>query len=265
MAVGVGSVAFHRLVPNHGLQAHFRLPVELHVGRCAILAHKTEGVNAKPLHRGEGTWDRPVRHGPHDRMHGLWRQRDKIPKVIMRRGSLGKFTVGDRFDGMDQVGKLDGVLDEKYRDVVAHQIPIALISVEFHRKAAHIAGQVRRSFGPCHSGKPHENLGLFAHSRKWRRLGHIGQRAGADECAMRPIAARMNHAFRDAFMVEMKDFLAQRKVFQQCRAGRVDTQRILVVSNYDTLRRGQSFVIAFSVLVNFTARPPLRDQIIQVG
>jgi hypothetical protein len=31
------------------------------------------------------------------------------------------------FDGMDQVGKLDRVLDEEDRDVVADEIPIALL------------------------------------------------------------------------------------------------------------------------------------------
>ncbi len=73
VAVGIGPVTFHRLVPDHRLQAHARLPVEFDKGGCAINRHEPESVNAKPLHRCEGSRDRTVRHGPHDRVHCLGR------------------------------------------------------------------------------------------------------------------------------------------------------------------------------------------------
>jgi hypothetical protein len=54
---------------------------------------------------------------------------------------------------MNQVGELDRVLDEEDRDVVADQIPVALVGVELHRKAAHIAREVGGAPGARHRGE----------------------------------------------------------------------------------------------------------------
>ena len=47
--------------------------------------------------------------------------------------------------GVDQVGELDRVLDEEDRDVVADEVPVALLGVELDREAADVAGQVGRA------------------------------------------------------------------------------------------------------------------------
>ena len=46
---------------------------------------------------------------------------------------------------MDQVRKLHRILDEKDRDVVADQIPVALVRVELHRETAHVPNGIRRA------------------------------------------------------------------------------------------------------------------------
>jgi hypothetical protein len=46
---------------------------------------------------------------------------------------------------VDEVGKLHRVLDEEDRDVVADQVPVALVRVELHREAAHVARGVGRA------------------------------------------------------------------------------------------------------------------------
>ena len=43
---------------------------------------------------------------------------------------------------MDQVGELDGVLNEEDWNTVAHNILIALLSVEFDGKASHITHSI---------------------------------------------------------------------------------------------------------------------------
>ena len=47
--------------------------------------------------------------------------------------------------GVDEVGELHRVLDEEHRDVVADEVPVALVGVELHREAAHVARGVGRA------------------------------------------------------------------------------------------------------------------------
>jgi len=44
----------------------------------------------------------------------------------MRRLGLGKFPIRLRLGRVNDVGKLDGVLDEEDRDVVSDQVPVSL-------------------------------------------------------------------------------------------------------------------------------------------
>ena len=46
---------------------------------------------------------------------------------------------------MDQIGKLDGVLNEKHRDIVADEIEVAFVGVELDGEAAHVTRQVDRA------------------------------------------------------------------------------------------------------------------------
>jgi hypothetical protein len=57
----------------------------------------------------------------------------------MRRGVLGIAAVGLHLHRVDEIGKLDRVLDEEDGNVVADEIEIALVGVELDRKAPHVA------------------------------------------------------------------------------------------------------------------------------
>jgi hypothetical protein len=76
---------------------------------------------------------------------------------------------------MDEIGKLDGILDEEDRDIVADQIEVAFLGVELDREAADVAGEVDRAGAAGDGGKPHENLGLRRRILQERRLGQSGQ------------------------------------------------------------------------------------------
>jgi hypothetical protein len=57
---------------------------------------------------------------------------------------------------VDQVRELDRVLDELDEedwDIVAHQIPIALLGIEFDREAAHIASAFVMPVSDSYSSK----------------------------------------------------------------------------------------------------------------
>ena len=99
-------------------------------------------MNAEALHGGVTAWNRPVGHLPHEHVRGLGHEGHKIPKGIVCAGSLRHLVVWLRLDSMDEIGKLDGVLNEKHRHVVAHQIPVALVGVELDGKTTHITGSI---------------------------------------------------------------------------------------------------------------------------
>ena len=60
----------------------------------------------------------------------------------MGRAGLRIGLVGLHLHRVDQVGELDGVLDEEDRNVVADQIEIALLGVKLDSEASNISGQV---------------------------------------------------------------------------------------------------------------------------
>lgn len=59
-------------------------------------------------------------------LHTLRLKSYKIPKVVVSGLTLGYFVVWLRLDSMDNIGELHRVLNEKDRDVVPNDVPIAL-------------------------------------------------------------------------------------------------------------------------------------------
>ena len=74
----------------------------------------------------------------------------KSQKVSCAEAACGISLMRFRLDGMDQVGKLDRVLNEENRNVVADQIKVAFFRIEFDGKSANIARQIGRSTGSGH-------------------------------------------------------------------------------------------------------------------
>jgi len=44
---------------------------------------------------------------------------------------------------MDEIGEFDRVLDEEHRHIVADDVPVTFLGVEFDRKSSNIARQIR--------------------------------------------------------------------------------------------------------------------------
>jgi len=253
MKVRIGAVDLHGFVPHHRDGAEHRAPVEFDEGGLALLIDQTEGVDAEAFDHAQRARDRAVGHHPGEHVHALRHQRGEIPERVMRGGGLRIAAVRLHLHRMDQVGKLDRVLDEKHRNVVADEIEIAFLGVEFHREAAHVARQVARAGAARHGGEAHEHFGLLFRVLQERRLGQPGQRLGRLKKAVRSRAARMHDTLGNALMIEMGDLLAQHKVFQQRGTARTALQRILVVRDRHTLVRGQQHVGLAGDLMRFAA------------
>ena len=157
--------------PSFGFQWNLT-NVDLPVG-----VDQPEGVDAEALHEAERARDRPVGHDPHDHVHALGRERDEVPEVVVRGLRLREAAVRLRLGGVDQVGELDRVLDEEDRDVVADEVPVALLGVELHGEAAHVAGQVGRALAAGDGREADERRRLLAGALEQVGPGDVGQRA----------------------------------------------------------------------------------------
>jgi hypothetical protein len=153
----------------------------------------------------------------------------------VRRGVLGIAAVGLHRHRMDKVWKLDRVLDEENGDVVAYEIEVALIGVEFDRKAAHVARHVSRASAASNGREASEDFRFPACLGEVRRSRQMRNRIGHLEIAVRATPAGMNDALWNSLVIEMGDLLAERKMFQKRGTPAPGFQRILIVRDDDVL------------------------------
>lgn len=90
------------------------------------------------------------------RMHIL-----KVPKVIMRTLTLRNLIVRLRLNRMNNVRKLDSILNKEDRDIIPHNIPVPFSSIHLHSEAPDIPNSIRTPSTTLDGGKPHKN-GRFA-------------------------------------------------------------------------------------------------------
>lgn len=110
----------------------------------------------------------------------------------MGRCRLGHAVVWFGLEGMNQIGKLHGILDEEHRYVVADQFPVAFVGIELHGKTMGVAcGVFRAAFaGDC--GKTREHGCDFAFLGEWCRVRVLGQCVVGFEVAVRSRATGMD-------------------------------------------------------------------------
>ena len=157
---------------------------------------------------------------------------------------------------VDEVGELDRVLDEEHRDVVADQVPVALLGVELHREAAHVARQVGGPLVPGDGGEADEDGRALAGALEQVGAGEVGQRLVVLEEPVRAVAAGVDHALGDALVVEVEDLLPEVGVLEERRARLADAQRVLIVADGNALLRGQRRAAVAGQLVGLARRTP---------
>jgi hypothetical protein len=189
--VGIGAIDLDGLVPDDRLQAQLGLPVEFDKGRVACCVEQPEGVNAEAFHCAKRARDCPVGHDPHDHVHRFRGETDEIPEIVVRGLGLRKSAIRLWLSGVDDVGKLDRVLDEEDRDVVTDNVPIAFLCVKFDREAAHIAREIGRALGAGDGREADKGLGLLADALKDVGPRHIGEAFGQFEITISPVSMQV--------------------------------------------------------------------------
>src|SRR5665811_1761998 len=82
-------------------------------------------------------------------MHRFRRERNEIPECVVRGCRLRKAAIGLHLDGMDEVGEFNGILDEENRDVIADQVPVAVLCVKLDGKSAYVTRGIHRTRTAC--------------------------------------------------------------------------------------------------------------------
>ena len=166
----------------------------------------------------------------------------------MRAAGLRIAAIGLHLHRVDQVGKLDRVLDEEHWDVVADQIPIAFTRVELDGEAAHVARGIDRTRSARDGREADEHFGLLALGEH-RGLRQVRNVVGRLEIAVRARPAGVDDPLGDALMVEMEDLLAQHEILEQRRPALARAQAVLVVGDRHAVVGGQHGIALAGLLV----------------
>jgi hypothetical protein len=251
--VGIGAVDLYGFVPDHRLQPKLWLPMKLDEGRFPLSIDQAKSMNPKAFHKAEGSRDRSIRHDPHRHVDTFGCHRDEVPEVIVRGLRLRKSSIRLLLRRVDDIRKLDGVLNKEHGDVVANDVPIAFLCVEFYREATDVAREVGRALVAGYGRETHKRGCFLPCSLEEIGFRHLRQRLVVLEIAMGPETAGVDDTLGNALMIKMKDFLAKVKVFERSGTARADLEGILVIGYRDALLRGQHGRIAGSGLVGFSA------------
>ncbi|EJL29595.1 hypothetical protein PMI02_02194 [Novosphingobium sp. AP12] len=128
-------------------------------------------------------------------------------------------------------------------------------SVEFHREAAHIAREVERTLRARHGREANERRRALADTLEYVGAADVGEAVGQFEETVRAIAAGMDYALWDTFMVEVKDLFAEMGVFEQRRTAGALLEAVLVVGDRNSLLGRQCFDVPACRLVRLASIP----------
>lgn len=183
----------------------------------------------------------------------------------MRGLRLWKGAIRFLLGGMDEIRKLDRILNEEDGNVVADKVPVSLHGVELHGKTAHIPRKIGRPFVAGDGREPHEGRGLLTRPLKQIGPGMGGKGFIGLEVAMGSIATSMNHTLGDSFVIEMENLLAEMEIIHDKRAARTNSKRVLVIRYRPALSGRQHGLLAGSSLMQFAAGSPNKLLVVNGG
>jgi hypothetical protein len=105
---------------------------------------------------------------------------------------------------MDEIGEFQWIPNEEDRSVIAYEIVISLLRVEFYGESTRIPLGVGRPLLAADSREANEDLCFLAHLGKKPGLCILGHIVGDFKEAMCPRSFGMYHAFWDSLSVEMR-------------------------------------------------------------
>ena len=207
------------------------------------------GVDSRTLHLAVAGWDSPRAKQPGNHVGRFGRQADEVEDA------LGVLPIRDRigFERVNEVGELHWVTDEEDLQVVANQIPIAVLGVEFGGEAAGITQRFRAMAPVDDRRKADEDRRALALLLEQFGPGVLGDRLPADrpkrlEVSVRSGPSCMDDPLRDALPVEMGDLFDEVVVLQRGRTPFADRADTLVIHDRMTLAGRQPRLLTFDLV-----------------
>jgi hypothetical protein len=199
------------------------MEVVLHQHGIAFAVHHLVRVDAEPFHVAVAGRNaaRAEQVGQH--VHRLGRLAHEVENPVRLLAERDRI----RLQRMDDVRKLDRVANEEHGQVVADEIPVAVLGVELHGESAGIPRHLGGVAPANHGGEADGERRLLAfllkqlRSRVLRR-GLVANRAGRLELPVADEAARVHDPLRDALAVEVADLLEEVIVLERRRAAAAD-------------------------------------------
>ena len=219
-----------RLGLRQGLHPLLRLPVVLHQHGLTGGIHPLVRVDPEAFLVPVIRWNATRAEEPRQHVHGFRREAHEIedPLRILNIGHR------IRLQGVDHIRELDGIANEEHRQVVADQVPVAILCVELHREAAWVTQRLGRGATVNHGREAYEHGRALALLLEELGPGVLRDRLVADSAVrleepMGACAARVHHPLRDPLAVEMRDLLDECVVFQGRGPTIANSAHVLVI------------------------------------
>ena len=195
--------------------------VDPHIGVRAVAVHLTPGA----------------RQAPHAHQIGhLVRRLGIVGPEVPLHVVVAQPGVGQPLLAADEVRELHRIAHEEDRGVVAHQVVVALVRIEFQREAAHVAPGVGAALLARHGREARQHFGLRA------RLEQRGLRIGRDvvrgfEHAERARALGVGLTLGNLLAVEVRHLLQEVHVVQHHGPVRPDGKRVPITDRRSACAR----------------------------
>ena len=131
--------------------------------------------------------------------------------------------------------KLDGILDEEDRYVVADNVLIAFLGIKLDGEPSDVVCEIKRFFAFGYCREPDKCQRPLASALKKVSACIFRKRFVVLEIAMRAITPRMDDPLGNPFVVKVEDLFPEVKVFKKRWTARTDFQRVLIVRNRSPL------------------------------
>src|SRR5438132_7766435 len=147
----------------------------------------------KTVHLAEVVGQAPIGEQDGDLMQTLRAERPEIP----HRSRAAQIGLGVALLRANKVGEFVRISDEEDRGIVADQVPITLLGVELHRKAAHVALGIGGTPLAGYCRKAQKAFGLFTDLTEQLGLGVARDVTSYRQRAVGAGPLGMHHPSRD--------------------------------------------------------------------
>jgi hypothetical protein len=161
------------------LDALLGLEVELNPESLVLGIDEDEGVASEAVHVPIGGGNAPVTHNNGYLVECL---RQRGPEVPVVEGAT-QICAGVSLHFVVQIRKLKWIAQEENRGVIPHEVPVALLSIEFHCKTTYIPLSIGSTTFAGYGRKAQKAFGLFPFFGEDLGLGVLGDVVGNGEGA----------------------------------------------------------------------------------